>query len=336
MDKQYAAYEGDFHGERAVWLKHGRYEAAVLPERGANLILFRDLENGFRYLREPEADGMKDFLENPGIYGIPVLFPPNRFDGGKFAWEGQVYELPVNETDRGNHLHGFMHQLPWDVDYIKGDAYESVVVLSQRVREGHLYKQFFPFEFTITLRYTLNANGLQQQVSVTNDGKENMPNLLAFHTTVNAPFVPGSEASDYTFKVTIDQRREMSERMLPTGNFQPLSADEEQMKTTGVSPYFASMDNHYTAAPQDGRNRMELTDNRTGDVLVYDVGTAYKHWMIWNNEAGGKFFCPEPQINLVNAPNIEGLPAEEIGLIGLAPGERWEETSLFYALKRTE
>ncbi|MGN7357019.1 aldose 1-epimerase [Paenibacillus sp. SAF-054] len=336
MDKQYAAYEGDFHGERAVWLKHGRYEAAVLPERGANLILFRDLENGFRYLREPEADGMKDFLENPGIYGIPVLFPPNRFDGGKFAWEGQVYELPVNETDRGNHLHGFMHQLPWDVDYIKGDEYESVVVLSQRVREGHLYKQFFPFEFTITLRYTLNASGLQQQVSVTNDGTQNMPNLLAFHTTINAPFVPGSEASDYTFKVTIGQRREMSERMLPTGNFQPLSTEEEQMKTTGASPYFASMDNHYTAAPQDGRNRMELTDNRTGDVLVYDVGTAYKHWMIWNNEAGGKFFCPEPQMNLVNAPNIEGLPAEEIGLIGLAPGEKWEETSMFYAMKRTK
>ncbi|MWV42375.1 aldose 1-epimerase [Paenibacillus sp. HJL G12] len=336
METQFAAYNGDFNGEHAVWLKHGQYEAAVLPELGANLILFRDLENGYRYLREPEADEMEDFKGNPGVYGIPVLFPPNRFDGGKFLWEGKTYELPVNETDRGNHLHGFMHKLPWKVDYFKGDEYESVVVLSQQVRDGHLYKQYFPFEFTITLRYTLSGKGLQQQVTVTNDGKERMPNLLAFHTTINAPFVPGSQASDYSFKVTIGQRREMSERMLPTGAFQPLSPAEEQMKTTGVSPYFESMDNHYTAVPQDGRNRMELTDQRTGDVFVYDVGTAYKHWMIWNNGAGGKFFCPEPQINLVNAPNISGMNAEEIGLIGLEPGERWEETSSFYAIKRKQ
>ncbi|MEC0371401.1 aldose 1-epimerase [Paenibacillus chibensis] len=334
MEKQYAAYKGDFHGEPAIWLKHGQYEAAVLPELGANLILFRDLENGFRYLREPEANEMEDFKANPGVYGIPVLFPPNRFDGGKFAWEGKVYELPVNETDRGNHLHGYMHKLPWNVDYIKGDEYESVVVLSQQVRDGHLYKQYFPFEFTLTLRYTLNAGGLQQQVTVTNEGNENMPNLLAFHTAINAPFVPGSESSDYTFKVTIGERREMTERMLPTGRFQPLSREEEDMKGVGTSPYFASMDNHYTAVPQNGRNRMELTDHRTGDVFVYDVGTEYKHWMIWNNEAGGKFFCPEPQINLVNAPNVTGESAEEIGLIGLEPGERWEATSFFYAMKR--
>ncbi|MDR0267537.1 aldose 1-epimerase [Paenibacillus sp.] len=334
MSTQYSAFEGDFQGERAIWLKHGRYEAALLPELGGNLILFRDIENGFRYLREPEAGEMEDFKTNPGVYGIPVLFPPNRYDGGRFAWEGKIYELPVNEIDKGNHLHGFMHKLPWTVDYIKGDEYESVVIISQKVRDGHLYKQYFPFEFTITLRYTLNDKGLHQQVTVSNDGKEEMPNLLAFHTAVNAPFVPGSTAKDYTFKMTIGERREMNERMLPTGQFQPLSREEELMKTDGVNPYFASLDNHYTASPQNGRNRMELTDNRTGDVLVYDAGTSYKYWMIWNNDVCGKFFCPEPQMNLVNAPNITGSPAEEIGLVGLEPGERWVETSSFYAIKR--
>ena len=40
-------------------------------------------------------------------------------------------------------------------------------------------------------------------------------------------------------------------------------------------------------------------------------------------------FCPEPQINLVNAPNVD-LPADDIGLFGLAPGEIWEATSRLY------
>jgi len=77
---------------------------------------------------------------------------------------------------------------------------------------------------------------------------------------------------------------------------------------------------------------MELTDRRLGLKLIYDVGTAYKQWMIWNNGASGEFFCPEPQLNLVNAPNST-LPAEEIGLVTLEPGQIWEETSRLYIIK---
>ena len=40
-------------------------------------------------------------------------------------------------------------------------------------------------------------------------------------------------------------------------------------------------------------------------------------------------FCPEPQINLVNAPNMD-LEAEEIGCFSLEPNEIWEETSRLY------
>ncbi len=54
--------------------------------------------------------------------------------------------------------------------------------------------------------------------------------------------------------------------------------------------------------------------------------------MIWNNEAAEGFFCPEPQINLVNAPNV-GMDPEAIGLVSLKPGEIWEETSRLYVLE---
>lgn len=74
---------------------------------------------------------------------------------------------------------------------------------------------------------------------------------------------------------------------------------------------------------------MELTDGAKKLTLVYDVGTSYKQWMIWNNEATEGFFCPEPQINLVNAPNMD-MEAEEIGCFSLEPNEIWEETSRLY------
>ncbi|WP_261381220.1 aldose 1-epimerase [Paenibacillus cremeus] len=326
-----SAYEELYQGEQAVWLNAGPYQAALLPGIGANLIAFRDTVKQYQFLHEPAADEMEAFKANPIIHGIPVLFPPNRYEDGKFPWNGKVYQLPVNEARTGNHLHGFVHNIPWTVESFGAQGGEAQVTLVLQVKEGHSVHAYLPFTFTIRLRYTLSSDGLHQQITVRNEGQESMPCLLAFHTAINAPFAPGSTAADQRFTMTIGERWEMSDRMLPTGSYQPLTAEEELMKRGGVSPYFAAMDNHYTAVPQNGRNRMELTDTRSKVKLVYDVGTTYKQWMIWNSNASGQFFCPEPQINLVNAPNLQ-LPADEVGLFALEPGAIWEETSRLYVI----
>jgi aldose 1-epimerase len=323
------AFEGLYEGEAAIWLKAGRYEAAMLPGIGGNLICFRDTENGYRFLHEPGAEEMEAFKANPGIHGIPVLFPPNRYEDGQFPWNGQTYQFPVNEAATGNHLHGFLHTAAWEVEEFGSGKTESFVTVKIKVDEQHSSYKYLPFKYTIKLRYSLGEGGLSQQLLVHNDGEDVMPCLLAFHTSINAPFVPGSSAQDYRVKLTIGNRWELSERMLPTGAYQELQPEELQLRDEGVYPFYASMDNHYTAVAQNGRNRMELTDHKAGVTLVYDVGTSYKQWMIWNNAATEGFFCPEPQINLVNAPKVD-LPADEIGLFSLKPGEFWEETSRFY------
>lgn len=326
------AYEGTFHGERAVWIRHGRYEAALLPEIGGNLISFRDTELGMQFLHGPTELEMNDFKARPMIHGIPVLYPPNRYEDGKFPWLGQVYHFPVNEPATGNHLHGFFYNTPWQVDDYGTSATESFVVVSARNDPGHSMYAYFPFPFTLTLRYAVGEDGLSQLVTLRNDGSEPIPTTLAFHTAINAPFAPGSSASDCKLKLTIGERWQLNERMLPTGQFQPLQADELAMKGDGVYPFFESLDNHYTAIPQQGRNRMELTDERANVKLVYDVGTSYKQWMIWNNSATEGFFCPEPQVNLVNAPNMD-LPADATGLFMLKPGEMWEEIGRLYVIR---
>lgn len=321
------AYIGTYLGEEAVHLTFGSYEATILPAIGANLISFRHKDKQYTILREPES--IEALRATPGIYGIPVLFPPNRYEDGKFPWNGKTYQFPVNEASTNNHLHGFLLDIPWKLEHFSADELESRAVLSVTIDEHHEVYSYLPHHFTIRLRYALDQNGLQQQVFVHNHGSEPMPCLLAFHTTINAPFVASSTAKDYTFKLTIGKRWQLNERMLPTGQYQALTPEEEKMKQGGLSPFFAAMDNHYTSEPQNGRNRMELYDAKEQVTLVYDVGTAYKQWMIWNNNKTEGFFCPEPQINLVNAPNVN-LPAEEIGLVALKPGEIFEETSRLY------
>lgn len=325
----YQAYEDSYQGEKAVYLKAGRYEAVMLPELGGNMIAFRDTENGYRFLREPAEGQIEDFKENPGVYGIPVLFPPNRYEDGKFPWNGEVLEFPVNETATGNHLHGFLHTTAWEVEELGTTKQESYVTVKAVINDQHPVYKYLPFHFTFKLRYTLSDEGLSQQVYIKNNGSKLMPCLFAFHTAISAPFSEGSKPEDYRVKATIGKRWQLNERMLPTGEYQALNSFEEQLQSEGVYPFAEAMDNHYTMQSQQGRNRMELTDMRIGVTLVYDVGTSYKEWMIWNNNATPGFFCPEPQINLVNAPNTD-LPGEEIGLFGLAEGEVWESVSRIY------
>jgi aldose 1-epimerase len=323
------AFAGEYQGEKAIWLRAGQYEAALLPEIGGNLIAFRDIAKGYTLLREPSIEEMADFKARPMVHGIPILFPPNRYQDGKFLLNGLNYEFPINETKTGNHLHGFFYNIPWNVSDFGAKDTESYVVIEQNVDKNHSAYRYFPHVFHFSIRYSLSDAGLKQEVSIKNLGEAAMPCMLGFHTAFNAPFAPNSTKEDVSFTMTIGERWELDGRMLPTGRYQPLVEGEQAMRDSGVTPYFAELDNHYTSLPQSGINAAIITDTKEQVRLVYNAGTGYKQWMIWNNEANGQYFCPEPQINTVNAPNLE-LPAEQIGLVLLDKGQSWTETSRLY------
>ena len=321
--------EATYAGESAILLQNGDYEAILLPKRGGNLVAFRDVKRGYRFLREPEQE-MDQFEKSPIRFGIPVLFPPNRYRDGVFTVAGRTYHLPVNEESTHNHLHGFFSRLAWPVVASGDNAEGAFVEIRHDVDENHPVYEHWPHRFSISIRYTLTTSSLVQTVHIENTGDTPMPCMLGFHTAVLVPFAPSSSAADCTFTLTIGERWQLDERKLPTGRFQPLNAGEQNMKSGGVSPFFEAMDNHYSAAPVDGHNQMVLTDSKAGVRFIYDVDLGYRHWMVWNNNAGGTFFCPEPQINMVNAPNVE-LPADVTGLVILQPGESWTGTSRMYA-----
>lgn len=321
-----------YHGMKACLLEFGPYRAALLPEAGGNLIFFKDVVRGYSFLREPKPEEVESFKTKPNVHGIPVLFPPNRYEDGKFTFNGQTYQLPVNEAKTANHLHGFFYYVPWTIIDAGTNDRESYLVIEQNVDEQHNAYRYFPHHFTITLRYSLTAAGLVQHVKITNRGDDVMPCMLGFHTAINVPFAGGSTQDDCEVVMTIGERWELNERMLPTGKFQPLNEGEQKLKSSGITPFFEALDNHYTAKLQDGKNYMQLTDHREQVRFIYDVGAGYKNWMIWNCNIAGGFFCPEPQINAVNAPNLP-LPTEQTGLVALKPGESWEETSRMYTEK---
>ena len=92
----------------------GAYEAKIQPSRGANCLSFKHLPSRICALRTYNPDEVTE-LDNPFLYGTPLLFPPNRIKGGKFTYDGREYSLPVNEEATGCFLHGTLHETQSEV-----------------------------------------------------------------------------------------------------------------------------------------------------------------------------------------------------------------------------
>lgn len=327
MTEHYAK-QGKYESENAILLKHGSYSAVLLPRIGGNLVSLRDDDRGYRFIREPEGADWTSFLKYPMVHGIPVLFPPNRYDAGAFEFDGRAYSFPINEQLTGNHLHGFVYQSPWEVISFESTNEKSTVTVKLRFDEKHPDFSYFPHQMTLLQTYSLSDNGLTQYFEAVNESAEALPFMLGFHTSLNAPFASGSSVSDLECGLSISDRWELNERMLPTGTALPLDEGEMLLKESKGNPYFTSLDHHYSAS-DTGTNAMTLHDKRENVTFVYEAGEAYKHWMVYNAAANGKFFCPEPQTGMVNAPNVK-LPAETTGLVRLEPGQKWTAVSRMY------
>ncbi|BBI34899.1 aldose 1-epimerase [Cohnella abietis] len=322
------AKQGTYENEPAILLKHGSYSAILLPRIGGNLISFRDDDRDFRFIREPEGADWEAFVEKPIVHGIPVLFPPNRYDGGVFEFDGRTYRFPINEEETGNHIHGFISQSEWEVVSLNSSEQESSVTVKLIFDEKHAGYVYFPHQIVFSQTFTLSNRGLEHRFEALNESDVAIPFMLGFHTSLNAPFASGSSKDDLECGISIGERWELNERMLPTGDQLALSEGELLLKEGKGSPYCASFDNHYTSSGV-GVNETTIYDRRLNVRFVYEAGEAYKHWMVYNAEANGKFFCPEPQTGMVNAPNLK-LPEEITGLIRLEPSQQWAAGSRMY------
>lgn len=253
-------------------LRAGAWEAAVSPDFGANLTALT-YEND-PVLRSPKNE--EDLRKKDRfVYGNPLLFPPNRTKDGIFYFDGQEYRLPVNEPERGNHLHGLLFDAPFQ---ILEHTQTELVCFYQNKGER------FPFHFTIFFYYTISESGLLARIDIYNDGTKPMPLAMGFHTTFTEP---------QSFSVPLGKRWERDERFLPTGRLLELNEKESQM-TKEFCPKGNALTGYYTAAGhlvKIGSYHMETSQQ-------------FDQWVLFNGGGGQGYLCIEPQIGCVNGLNF--------------------------------
>ena len=292
-----------------ITLRSGDYTVAINLTLGANCISLRNERYGAVILREPDYERGVD---NPFLYGMPILFPVNRVSGAKFTFEGREYIFPVNEPDTGCHLHGMLHAEAFECV----ERSESHLVARYSATEEKPYG-LFPHAFDVTRTYRLSENGFDQTVTVTNRSETNMPLLMGFHTTFRAAFTETSRPED--IRVYADLSEEFERNManyLPTGRKPAFDEVGEALTAGTFCPFGRPTSKHYRAAAP---YRMVLHDCGRDLSVVYENDEKLPFRLIYNANAD-EFICMEPQTSLANSPNSP-FSREEAGFGFLQPSE---------------
>lgn len=276
--------------EHIITLTCGEMTAKINTARGANCISLRHEGHNARILREPNYEN----FDNPYLYGMPILFPVNRIEGGRFVFENREYTFPINEPNTGCHLHGIVHETAFEV--VKQTETEGVFRLEVAEREG------FPHRHTIELAYLLKEDGLSITASVTNHSEANMPCFLGYHTTFRVPFAEGSDSKNIHVLADVTDlvERNMA-NYLPTGK---ILEDDEHTKEIqeGCFPALKlPMSRHYRSF---GENRIRLMDKEKGLQVVYE-NDPQLGWRLFYNGNADEYICLEPQTCMVNCQNLD-------------------------------
>lgn len=142
------------------------------------------LENEGGRLKSFEAHGKKiiedlEHLPYNRSHAGAILFPfVNRINQGTYEFHGQSYNLPCNENDRENAIHGLIFNKTFVVDETYEGTKSARVVLSYTENDP---PKGFPFPYKVELKYTLKEDALSLEVRVHNIGNEDFPFNLGWH-----------------------------------------------------------------------------------------------------------------------------------------------------------
>lgn len=311
----------DIHGGRVVaWLgrpgvliENDRLEATIVPALGSRVVSLRCKASGTELLRTPAS--REAYETSPMLYGIPVLFPPNRIAGGSFEFDGRTYRFDVNDPATDSHAHGFVHDKPWEVVSCGRDEESARLVTAFDSAFHPSVTAQFPHRFRLVMRVELLGNALIQRIDVHNESDTAFPWGLGYHTAFNDPLGAASSPASCTFAAPVGRRWLLDARFLPTGERTEDSRSAQLRK--GMPIEGVALDDVFEAAGEDA-NEAVLTDPEAGIHVRYRADRAFGTWVLHNGDGRQGFVCPEPYTCVTNAFNLP-LPPETTGMQVLGP-----------------
>lgn len=270
----------------------------------------------------------------------------NRIADGRFALEGQTYQLAKNDNDV-NHLHGGtkgFDKVIWDVEPKQTDRGPALELsyLSEDGEEG------YPGNLEVKALYTLtNDNALRLDFTATTD-RTTVVNLT-HHSYFNLAGEGNGTILDHKLMINADRFTPVNRNLIPTGELRPvkgtpfdftephaigerINQEDEQL---GYGPGY----DHNWVLNKSEPDALELaarveeeTSGRILEVLTTEPATQFYSGNFLDGTLTGKTgvqyerrtgFCIEPQ-HFPDSPNQPEFPSTV-----LRPGETYRNTIIY-------
>jgi len=264
--------------------------------------------SGQDVIKIPFAD--KFHLETNPYHPSALLSPwVNRVRNGNYSFEGRNYQLPINEENLGNAIHGLLARKPFS-HLIEGS---KAIVRFKYQSEEKAYP--FPFETCLTYEFDEN-NVFHMQFEAINTGNGNMPFACGWHPYFK---LPEGELSDWNIRFDSLSKFHSDSQMIPL-------REESYGASQGVNLGQEKLDNVFRLKPLD--KHITVFENGKSRLTLEQSSIDFPFLVV---------FAPENENCLAIEPMTANTDAFNTGdgLRILAPGENSGRPSRFGFQKPT-
>jgi aldose 1-epimerase len=203
-----------------------------------------------------------------------VLIPwPNRIQDGSYEFDGQRHQLPINDVEEQDAIHGLVRWAAWNA----GEREPHRVVMEHRLHPQPGY----PFSLALAIEYRLSEEGLVVTTTATNAGRVSCP-----FGSGNHPYLTlGTQSADsLTLRAPGRTVLHSDERGIPVGSGSVAGTefDFRRPRTIGAT----RLDNAFTDLERDddGLARVQLRDPGGGSELTVWVDESYPYLMLFTGD----------------------------------------------------
>ena len=203
-----------------------------------------------------------------------VLIPwPNRLQDGCYEFDGRRHQLPLNEPEHHNAIHGLVRWAAWTT--AEREPHRAVMEHVLNPQPG------YPFSLRISIEYALTDSGLRVRTTARNLGTDPCPYGSGAH-----PYLTLGTATIDSLILRVPGRTVLrsDERGLPIGteavehteyNFQT----PRQIGSTRLDHAFTDLERD-----EEGLARVELRDPDHGTEVSLWVDESYPYLMLFSGD----------------------------------------------------
>jgi galactose mutarotase-like enzyme len=272
---------------------------AGFVQKGAELQSLKSKTSDIEYIWDANP---KDWAKHS-----PVLFPiVGALKDNRYAYQGEQYELS---------RHGFARDMEFELESKSADE----VVFTLRSSEGT--RKVYPFEFNLSLIYTLKSHGLSCTYKVYNPSDADLLFSVGGHPAFATPVDESLQYEDYYLRFNQDEAlviNKISDNLI-----------SEEVKTIPLKDKVLPLkhelfyeDALVIKALNSNKISLQNKVNSHGLHFTFD---GFPYFGIWAAK-DANFVCLEPWCGIADSVNHSGQLSDKEGIVILSAEESWQRT----------